>query len=144
MTDLKEVIEDGEQQQNADLVIEVQDVEQENILDNQHLEIGVGLLNAAPLSPAVARGDASVVGLRIGIEGSPMKSTEGETPGIRINGLADVMKLKQLAKKAGKEAAKKDGESSEEEEKRENQLSFEEYKAMREEKKKLMQVYNSP
>jgi hypothetical protein len=49
-----------------------------------------------------------------------MKSTEGETPGIRINGLADVMKLKQLAKKAGKEAAKKDGESSEEEEKREN------------------------
>jgi hypothetical protein len=34
MTDLKEVIEDGEQQQNADLVIEVQDVEQENILDN--------------------------------------------------------------------------------------------------------------
>jgi hypothetical protein len=78
------------------------------------------LLNAAPLSPAVARGDASVVGLRIGIEGSPMKSTEGETPGIRINGLADVMKLKQLAKKAGKEAAKKDGESSEEEEKREN------------------------
>ena len=84
MTDLKEVIEDGEQQQNADLVIEVQDVEQDNVQANQHLDIGAGLLNAAPLSPAAPRGDASVARpMGIGIDSSPMKSTDGgKTPGI--------------------------------------------------------------
>ena len=149
MTDLKEVIVEGEQQKNADLVIEVEDVEQENVLASKHLEIGAGLLNAAPFSPA-PRGDASAASLRIGTDGSPsspMKSTDGGSPGLRLGSmsLTDAVKIKQLAKSAKKDPAKKDGESSDEsEEKRENQLSFEEYKAMREEKKKLMQVYNSP
>ena len=149
MTDLKEVIEEGEQQKNADLVIEVEDVEQENVLARKNLEIGAALLNAAPLSPG-PRGDASAASLRVGTEGSPsspMKSTDGGSPGLRLGSMtiSDAVGIKQLAKNARKDTAKKDGESSDEsEEKRENQLSFEEYKAMREEKKKLMQVYNSP
>lgn len=75
-----------------------------------------------------------------------MKSTDGGmTPGVQLGSIVDMTKVKLLAKNARKETSKKDGESSDEsEEKRENQLSFEEYKAMREEKKKLMQVYNSP
>ena len=75
-----------------------------------------------------------------------MKSTDGgTTPGINLGSIVELAKVKLLAKNARKETQKKDGESSDEsEEKRENQLSFEEYKAMREEKKKLMQVYNSP
>lgn len=50
-----------------------------------------------------------------------------------------------MAKTAKKEVQKRDEESSDEsEDKKEKQLNFEQYKAMKEQKKKLLSQYNSP
>ena len=64
---------------------------------------------------------------------SPRVNTDASatSPGLKLGGIVDVTKVKQLAKNAKKDMQKKVEESSEEEEKAEDQLTFEEYKAMK-------------